>query len=116
MGINFFMVIIEDMKDIAIYGVGGFGREIACLIRRLNEKELKWRFVGFFDDNPRNNLFKEYGILLGGCNELNFWETSLNIVIAIGKSICKIGIFNFIIVDFPWLIKVIIQLEKEILF
>jgi hypothetical protein len=26
------------MKDIAIYGAGGFGREVACLIRIINKK------------------------------------------------------------------------------
>lgn len=25
------------MKDIAIYGAGGFGREVACLIKRIND-------------------------------------------------------------------------------
>ena len=41
------------MKDIAIYGAGGFGREIACLIQMINksEKKPKWNIVGFFDDN-----------------------------------------------------------------
>ena len=39
------------MKDIAIFGAGGFGREVACLIKRINEKEPTWRFIGFFDDN-----------------------------------------------------------------
>lgn len=29
------------MKDIAIYGAGGFGREVACLLRRINEQAPK---------------------------------------------------------------------------
>ena len=40
------------MKDIAIYGAGGFGKEVACLIKRINEQEPTWKLVGFFDDNP----------------------------------------------------------------
>ena len=41
------------MKDIAIYGAGGLGREVACLIRMINEsKEIpEWNFIGFFDDD-----------------------------------------------------------------
>ena len=39
------------MKDIAFFGAGGFGREVACLIKRINEKEPTWNFIGFFDDN-----------------------------------------------------------------
>ena len=43
------------MKDIAIYGAGGFGREVASLIKRINRIENQWNFVGFFDDDFRNN-------------------------------------------------------------
>lgn len=42
------------MKDIAIYGAGGFGREVASLIKRINRIENQWNFVGFFDDDFRN--------------------------------------------------------------
>ena len=38
------------MKNIAIYGAGGFGREVACLLNIINEKEPTWNLVGFFDD------------------------------------------------------------------
>ena len=44
------------MNDIAIYGAGGFGCEVACLIKRINEKEPTWNFIGFFYDNE---AFKE---------------------------------------------------------
>ena len=43
------------MKKIAIYGAGGFGKEVACLIARINEKieddASKWELIGFFDDS-----------------------------------------------------------------
>lgn len=74
------------MKDIAIFGAGGFGKEIACLIKMINEKEPIWNFIGFFDDNP--NLIgteDEYGKVLGGIDELNNYGSSLGIVIAIGN-------------------------------
>lgn len=50
----------EDLKDIAVYGAGGFGREIACLIRLINEslEEPKWNFIGFFDDANYHNEFE----------------------------------------------------------
>lgn len=41
----------EIMKDIAIFGAGGFGREVACLIKRINKIKPQWNFIGFFDDN-----------------------------------------------------------------
>ena len=65
------------MKDIAIYGAGGFGREVACLIRIINESldEPRWKVIGFFDDNPDLKGTKnEYGTVLGGRDELNKWE------------------------------------------
>ena len=39
----------KTMKDIAIYGAGGFGKEVACLIKRINEQEPTWNLIGFFD-------------------------------------------------------------------
>ena len=62
------------MKDIAIYGAGGFGREVASLIKRINRIENQWNFVGFFDDDFRNKpkgSSNEYGSLLGGIDDLN---------------------------------------------
>lgn len=47
------------MKDIVIIGCGGLGREVAWLIRRINEKNSTWNILGFIDDNP-NNLEKEF--------------------------------------------------------
>ena len=39
------------MKDIAVYGFGGYGREIASIIKSINTVEPTWNFVGFFDDD-----------------------------------------------------------------
>lgn len=75
------------MSDIAIYGAGGFGREIACLIRLINKsfEESKWNFIGFFDDGLKEGDSNEYGKVLGGIDTLNQWGESLSIVIAIGS-------------------------------
>lgn len=92
------------MKDIAIYGAGGFGREVACLINKINEKEKVWNLIGFFDDGKPKNSLIEYGKILGGINELNIWDKPLSVVIAIGnpKTVYNIvsKIFNSF-VDFP---------------
>lgn len=75
------------MKDIAIFGAGGFGREIACLIRRVNEKEAgTWNLIGFFDDDETIwGTWNEYGKVIGGIETLNKWEEPLCLVIAIGN-------------------------------
>jgi hypothetical protein len=38
------------MNDIAIYGCGGFGREVKALIDQINMKGGGFNFIGFFDD------------------------------------------------------------------
>ena len=38
------------MKEIAIFGAGGFGLEIAMLIEQINEVSHEWELIGFFDD------------------------------------------------------------------
>ena len=74
------------MKDIAIYGAGGFGREVACLIKRINEKEPTWNFIGFFDDNAElKGTRNEYGTILGGLDVVNSWDKPLDVVLAIGS-------------------------------
>jgi sugar O-acyltransferase (sialic acid O-acetyltransferase NeuD family) len=73
------------MKDIAIFGAGGFGKEIACMIRnRLPE----WNIIGFFDDGkPKGQQILSFGPVLGGVDELNAWSNALAITIAIGNPI-----------------------------
>ncbi len=73
------------MKDIAIFGAGGFGREIASLLRLINHDEPKWNIVGFFDDNQSLwGMDVCYGLVLGGMEALNNWGKPLSLVIAIG--------------------------------
>lgn len=73
------------MKDIAIYGAGGFGREVACMIKHINESadEPIWNLVGFFDDGKEKGSRNEYGPILGGLDEVNAWTQPLCIVLAI---------------------------------
>jgi len=77
------------MRDIAIFGAGGFGREVACIIRMINEsrEEPEWNMIGFFDDNQalKGQSVSHYGVCLGGLEELNSWNSPLAIAIAIGS-------------------------------
>mgnify|MGYP002626971892 FL=1 len=75
------------MKNIAIYGAGGFGREIACLLRLINEKEPTWNLLGFFDDNPelKGKMISHFGPCLGGIEELNAYPEELALTIPIGS-------------------------------
>lgn len=73
------------MKDIAIYGAGGFGRELACLIRRINAQAPMWNLIGFFDDGKPKGCETEYGKVLGGIETLNAYPSPLSVAIAIGS-------------------------------
>jgi sugar O-acyltransferase (sialic acid O-acetyltransferase NeuD family) len=105
------------MKDIAIYGAGGLGREIACLIRHINGNNPSWNFTGFFDDGKVKGSSNEYGMILGGMDDLNAFPTPLDIIMAIGSPRTVRRLTEKIInpnIDFPNLISPdIIFLDKE---
>ena len=73
------------MKDIVIYGAGGFGREIACLLKRINSKTPTWNLMGFIDDGLEIGAENEYGKVLGGVEYLNATASPINVVMSIGK-------------------------------
>ncbi len=74
------------MKDIAVFGAGGFGREIFCLIKLINGDTPKWNFIGFLDDNEAlHGASNEYGAILGGVDWLNARKEPLSVVIAVGE-------------------------------
>ena len=41
----------KKMNDLIIFGAGGFGREIAWVVERINNISKTWNLLGFFDDN-----------------------------------------------------------------
>ena len=59
------------MKDLYIIGAGGFGREVAWLVERINKINPTWNIKGFIDDNESLWGTKEdaYNVV-GGCNYL----------------------------------------------
>ncbi|MFZ4435681.1 MAG: acetyltransferase [Flavobacterium psychrophilum] len=74
------------MQDIAIYGAGGFGKEVACILNKINEIQPTYNLVGFFDDGVHKGTdISHFGQVLGGLSELNSWETPISIVFAIGN-------------------------------
>ena len=91
---------IIDMKDIAIYGAGGFGKEVACLISQINEVRHQWNLIGFFDDAKEKGLqVSHYGKVLGGMKEINEHSDDLALAIAVGNPNSLRGIRERIIND-----------------
>lgn len=73
------------MKDLAIYGAGSLGHEVACIINQLNESNQTWKMVGFYDDNKEKGFDAGFGEVIGGINELNLRKDPIDIVVAIGN-------------------------------
>lgn len=73
--------------NIAIYGAGGFGKEVACLIDRINNSGGDWNLIGFFDDTkPAGSSVSRYGHVLGGMDALKQVNQSLAVAIAINDN------------------------------
>ena len=96
------------MKNIAIIGAGGFGKEVACIINKINELKPTWEFIGFFDDGLESGSHvSHFGKILGRTEDLNLWNDDLSIVFAIGNPyiIQKIVFrLNNKLLDFPNLV------------
>lgn len=95
------------MQKIAIFGVGGFGREVLEQIHDINMVEPTYEILGFFDDGHPSGEFVHGYPTLGGVKELNEWKEPIGIVIAIGTPSIKMAILNNIknsLVDYPTII------------
>jgi len=77
------------MIDVAIYGAGGFGREVLTLLEQVNARERCYNFVGFFDDGKVLGGDVNGHLVLGGIDELNAWDGELALVFAIGDPIVR---------------------------
>lgn len=48
---NLWALRVRLLKDLIIFGAGGFGREVAWAIDRINKVNPTWNLLGFIDDN-----------------------------------------------------------------
>lgn len=75
-------------KNVVIVGAGGFGREVASLLKRINKVEPTWKLLGFYDDNskmlPKGSI-NEYGQVLGTTFELNQVRDDISVILAVGS-------------------------------
>ncbi len=72
------------MKDIAIIGAGGFGREVKMLIDQINKIDSTYNFLGYFDDGHEVGKLINGFPVLGCVEDINKIEKELAIVSAIG--------------------------------
>lgn len=97
-----------EKKELALYGAGGFGREVAVMIKEINAKEPTWNFVGFFDDGKAiGDEVSHFGKVLGGIDELNAWPRPIAVALCMGSPRTVMSVRNKILnpnVSFPNLI------------
>lgn len=73
------------MKQIAIYGAGGLGREVASVLEQLFPEKEPRDLIGFFDDGITiGTEVSHFGKVLGGIDELNSWPTPLEVALCFG--------------------------------
>jgi sugar O-acyltransferase (sialic acid O-acetyltransferase NeuD family) len=73
------------LKNIAIFGASGLGREVLMLIHQINQAIPTWNMIGFYDDNqdtPRTINNYPY---LGNLEKLQKVKEPLYVAIAIGN-------------------------------
>lgn len=77
------------MKNIVIYGAGGFGRETSLLLHQINLHSKQWRVIGYCDDGKSEG--EKIGDLqvLGGMDYLNAFGEELDVVIAIADPVTR---------------------------
>lgn len=104
------------MKKIAVFGAGGFGREVAMLIEQINDQKKQWDFIGFYDDGEeKGKIINDYKVL-GGVEEINKTTEPLSLVFAIGNPSTKKKIHESIKkseIFYPTLIHPNVQMGKR---
>ena len=72
------------LKQLAIYGAGGFGREVAWLIESCNRKKTKYEIVCFIDDDISLHGKVLNGIRVLGLDEAKKEYPSIHLVRGLG--------------------------------
>jgi sugar O-acyltransferase (sialic acid O-acetyltransferase NeuD family) len=83
-----------SLSNIAIVGAGGLGKEIAILIHQINQKELVWNVIGFYDDALPVGRKIATHLVLGKVSELNHINYPLHVVIALSDPALKANVVD----------------------
>jgi sugar O-acyltransferase (sialic acid O-acetyltransferase NeuD family) len=79
------------MKDLIIYGAGGFGRETALMIEQINEDKKQWNVIGFIDDEKSKGERVDDLPVLGNSLLLSDFK-NISVVIAIADPVSRANI------------------------
>lgn len=82
------------MKDLAIYGAGGLGREFVVLIEQINSIKKQWNLIGFFDDAIAPGTSIDRYTVLGSMADLNRQTKPLHLMLGIADPMVKMSVVN----------------------
>jgi hypothetical protein len=74
------------LKNLAIYGAGGFGRETVLLVGQINATNPTWKRDGFYDDGMKRHAMGNDFRVLGPVEELNALKSDPDVALAIADS------------------------------
>lgn len=98
---------VSELKNIAIVGAGGFGKETLVMLRQINASDRHWNIVGYYDDGLPSGATVAGLPVLGDLDALNKITRDLAVVIAVGNPTIKKSIVDRIkneSISFPPLI------------
>lgn len=108
------------MKDIVIFGAGGFGREVQWLIERINEKSQEWNILGYIDDHIKEEVDIDGYSVIGDTKWLLSRNVETAVVCAVGNAHIRKKIIEKIegncYLSFPNLIDPAVHISKRIKF
>lgn len=103
------------MKNLAIVGAGGFGREVKMLVDDINKVTPTFNLIGFYDDKHSDSDINGLPYL-GKISDINTIEDPSSIAISIADPKTKKSILNSIsnpIIEFPNLIHPTVIIGKD---
>ena len=77
------------MKKLIIIGAGGFARDVAWLVERINDHSPTWDLIGFIDDNQELTNLEINGYKVLGTTECVRMYEDAYFVCAVGSSITR---------------------------
>ncbi len=84
------------MNDLIIFGAGGFGREVAWAVERINAVSPTWNLLGFMDDDEsiQGSTINGYTVLGMSCDIGNY--PNAYFVVAVGASKKRESIVSYL--------------------
>ncbi|MCA9839458.1 MAG: acetyltransferase [Trueperaceae bacterium] len=100
---------MSDLKNIVIFGSGGWAREVLGIVEMINRQSATWNILGLLDDDPKQHGSVIAGQTVLGGSDWLYEHPGINLVIGIGSSITRKQIAERLMVQFDIVFPIIIH-------